>query len=118
MGQSSSTAEVEKEPAGLPVPARPAQRAGLFRRFWQWQFAGPLRRVDQDSRAFLACEGSQRADRKVVIILVTVAVALTIQRYAPLGAWVSGTVRFVAGLGADALVPLSTRIEQFASTAP
>ena len=117
MGQSSSTAEVEKEPAALPVPPRPSKATGLLQGFWQWQFAGPLRRVDQDSRAFLASDDSHRADRKVVIVLVTVAVALTVQRYAPLGAWVSGTIRFIAGLGADPLLPLSTRIEQFTSTA-
>jgi membrane protease YdiL (CAAX protease family) len=117
MGQSSSTAEVEKEAAALPVSAGPSKAVGPLQRFWQWQFAGPLYRVDQECRQFLASDASRRADRKVIIVLVTVAVCLTIQRYAPLGVWVSGAVRQAGSVGAaEALLPLSERLMHFAYT--
>jgi membrane protease YdiL (CAAX protease family) len=41
----------------------------------------PLRRVEQESRAFLASDASRRPDRKVIIILVVAALCLTLQRY-------------------------------------
>jgi membrane protease YdiL (CAAX protease family) len=41
----------------------------------------PLRRVEQESRAFLASDASRRPDRKVISILVVAALCLTLQRY-------------------------------------
>jgi membrane protease YdiL (CAAX protease family) len=44
-------------------------------------FREPLRRVEADSRAFLASDVGRRPDRKVIIILVTAALGLTVQRF-------------------------------------
>src|SRR5205085_2142988 len=53
------------------------------------------------------------ADRKVVIVLTSVAVCLTLQRYLPVGALVSRGLQFAAGLGAaDFLLPLSSEAER------
>ena len=41
----------------------------------------PLRRVEQESRAFLASNAGRRVDRKVIVILVVAALCLTVQRY-------------------------------------
>ena len=81
MGEVSSIAELEKEAAAVPVPATYRKPLDVLQRFWEWQFAGPLRQVDHESRKFLASDSSRRADRKVIIVLVTVAVCLTLQRY-------------------------------------
>src|SRR5438046_1160377 len=44
-------------------------------------FREPLRRVDADSRAFLASDAARRPDRKVITVLVTAALGLTVQRF-------------------------------------
>jgi membrane protease YdiL (CAAX protease family) len=41
----------------------------------------PLRRVDGESRAFLASEASRRADRKVILVLLTAALGLLVQHF-------------------------------------
>jgi membrane protease YdiL (CAAX protease family) len=41
----------------------------------------PLRRVDAESRAFLASEAGQRTDRKVVIVLLAVTLGLLVQHF-------------------------------------
>jgi uncharacterized protein len=52
--------------------------------FWrgarQW-FVEPLRRADEESRAYLASAAGRGVDSKVVAILLTTALALTIQRF-------------------------------------
>jgi membrane protease YdiL (CAAX protease family) len=54
------------------------RRLARFRREF---FAEPLRRVDQESRAYLASDASRHADLKVMVVLVTVALSLTLQAY-------------------------------------
>jgi membrane protease YdiL (CAAX protease family) len=48
---------------------------------WLNFFREPLRRVEAESRAFLATEAARRPDRKVILILVTVALSLTVQHF-------------------------------------
>jgi len=113
MEQGTGIAELDKEPAAVPVQAGHRRRLGPLGRFWQWQFAAPMRRVDQESREFLASNASHSADRKVVTVLVTVAVCLTLQRYMPVGDLLSRALQLAATLGgADVLLPLSTRVQQ------
>jgi membrane protease YdiL (CAAX protease family) len=49
----------------------------FFRRFVR----DPLRRVDAESRAFLASEASRRPDRKVILVLLTAALGLLVQHF-------------------------------------
>ena len=113
MEQGTGIAELDKEPAAVPVQAGHRRPLGPLGRFWQWQFAAPMRRVDQESRDFLASDASHSADRKVVTVLVTVAVCLTLQRYMPVGDLLSRALQLAAKLGgADVLLPLSTRVQQ------
>jgi hypothetical protein len=62
---------------------------------WKCFFTEPLRRVNDEARAYLASGASRRPDRKVIGVLVTVALCLTVQRYVGM---------------ADAFTPLATRI--------
>ena len=57
-----------------PSEKRPARR-------WIDFFREPLRRVEAESRAFLASDVGRRPDRKVIVVLVTVALGLTVQRF-------------------------------------
>src|SRR5438270_5862328 len=57
-----------------PSKKRPARR-------WLDFFREPLRRVEADSRAFLASDAARRPDRKVIVVLVSVALSLTVQRF-------------------------------------
>ena len=113
MEQGSSVADTQKEPAVVPVPARPWRPLAPLQHFWQQQFARPLRRVDQESKRFLASKASAEADRKVMIVLVTVAVTLTIQRFLPVGYVLARGLEFLAKLGGGSvLMPLSVRIDE------
>jgi membrane protease YdiL (CAAX protease family) len=69
----SDTATRPDDPA-CPPQKRPAGR-------WLDFFREPLRRVDAESRAFLASEAGRRPDRKVIVILVTAALCLVVQRF-------------------------------------
>jgi membrane protease YdiL (CAAX protease family) len=44
-------------------------------------FREPLRRADAESRAFLASEAARRPDGKVIVILLTAALCLTVQHF-------------------------------------
>lgn len=50
---------------------------------WRWLdfFREPLRRVEAESRAFLASEAARRPDRKVIVVLVTAVLCLVVQRF-------------------------------------
>jgi len=48
---------------------------------WLDFFREPLRRVEADSRAFLASDAARRPDRKVIVVLLTAALALTVQHF-------------------------------------
>jgi membrane protease YdiL (CAAX protease family) len=50
-------------------------------RSWIDFFREPLRRIETESRAFLASDAARRPDLKVIIILVSVALGLTVQRF-------------------------------------
>jgi uncharacterized protein len=65
-------------PARIEEP-RPA--SGRLTRWWQRTFVEPLRRVDHEMRAYLASDRSRRGDWKVMIVLVTAAVCLTLQNF-------------------------------------
>src|SRR5882672_6070389 len=58
---------------------QPEQRT-FWRGAWLW-FVEPLRRTDEESRAYLASPAGRGVDGKVVAILLTTAFALTIQRF-------------------------------------
>jgi len=55
--------------------------ADALRRFWNSFFVEPWQRIDRESRAFLAHEESRRIDWKVLCVLLTAAVVLTLQNY-------------------------------------
>ncbi len=55
--------------------------ADLLQRFWNYFFVEPWQRIDRENRAFLAREESRRVDGKVVWVLLTAAVVLTLQEY-------------------------------------
>jgi membrane protease YdiL (CAAX protease family) len=57
-----------------PPKKRPPRR-------WLDFFREPLRRVEAESRAFLLSDAARRPDRKVITILVTAALGLTVQRF-------------------------------------
>ncbi len=55
--------------------------ADVLRRFWNSFFVEPWQRIDRENRAFLAREESRRIDWKVIWVLLTAAVVLTLQEY-------------------------------------
>jgi membrane protease YdiL (CAAX protease family) len=57
------------------------REGSLFHRWWEQTFAEPLRRIDDECRAYLASDASRRPDWKVMIVMLTVAVSLTIQNF-------------------------------------
>jgi CAAX protease family protein len=70
-----------------------------LRRFWDHLVGEPWERIDREQRAFLARPESRKLDTKVVVVLLTAAVVLTLQNY--LGGdhgWIVGLLR-VLGLG-------------------
>ena len=48
---------------------------------WLDFFRIPLARVEADSRAYLATEAARRVDRKVIVVLLTAVLALTVQQF-------------------------------------
>jgi membrane protease YdiL (CAAX protease family) len=64
----------------LLSPPRDALPSRLGR-LWDRVLAEPLRRADEESRAYLASRVSRRPDGKVIGVLLTAAVALTLQRF-------------------------------------
>ncbi len=55
--------------------------ASLLGRWWEQTFGKPLRRIDDECRAFLASEASRKPDWKVMAVMLTAAVSLTIQNF-------------------------------------
>jgi membrane protease YdiL (CAAX protease family) len=53
----------------------------LLARLGERFFGETLRRIEQDTRTYLASEAARGPDWKIIIVTVTVAVCLTIQRY-------------------------------------
>jgi membrane protease YdiL (CAAX protease family) len=68
---------------------------------WPSFIIQPLRRVERESRAFLASDTSRRPDRKVIIILVAAALCLTLQRYVGKGDMNAPIGRSLKFLGFD-----------------
>ena len=117
MEQRTGTAEMEKEATAVPVEDDPSTPTGLLLRFWQWQFAGPLGRVDQEAQATMASEAGRAADRKVIIVLLTVALCLTTLRYIRMGDVLAQGLSLVATVtGSSNLTSWSERVEQAAHT--
>src|SRR5262249_47328971 len=73
---------------------RERQREGVFARCWRQLFGETIRQVERDARHYLATESSHEPDRKVIIILLTVAVSLTIQHYL----WIPAALEFAVKL--------------------
>ena len=61
----------------------------------------PLERVAKENRAFLASDVARRADRKVIILLITSALCLTLQRYVGKGDMNEPIGRLLRWLGCD-----------------
>src|SRR5437588_13030663 len=66
---------VESGPISPSAPRRPLIQ------FWQRIFAVPLRRIEEETQAYLASNQARRPDWKVMTVLVTVAICLTLQKY-------------------------------------
>jgi membrane protease YdiL (CAAX protease family) len=86
---SPTTTEREETASGTVRPVQP----------WQQFFREPLARANRESRAFLASPAGQRADRKVIAILVCAALCLTIQRYLGSGHAIEPLANFLSALG-------------------
>ncbi len=78
--------------------------ASALKRLWNYLIAEPWQRIDRENRAFLAGEKSRGVDGKVVLVLVTAAVVLTLQAYhASDPGWIVALLRGVGqGERADA----------------
>jgi membrane protease YdiL (CAAX protease family) len=76
--------QVEQVAGGTRPSTR---RPGRLQQWWQRVFAEPLRRIDQESRSYLASPASRGPDWKTVTVMVTAAVALTLQNY--FGKWMA-----------------------------
>jgi membrane protease YdiL (CAAX protease family) len=63
----------------------------------------PLRRVDAESRDFLASDAARRPDYKVFIVLLTVTLALTIQHFIGMEEGIEPVARLLRSLGMTAL---------------
>jgi membrane protease YdiL (CAAX protease family) len=68
---------------------------------WPPFIAQPVRRVENESRAFLASDTSRRPDSKVIIILIVAALCLTLQRYVAKGDMNEPIGRLLRLLGFD-----------------
>lgn len=71
--------------------------------FWQQTILEPLARIDRESRNFLASEAARQVDRKVIVVLVTTAVCLTLLRYLGSEDGANRVIRLFRGLGLDQL---------------
>ena len=60
----------------------PNPKADPLTRWWRGFVLAPLRRADEESRAYLASPAARGADAKALTVLVAAAVLLTLQRYA------------------------------------
>jgi membrane protease YdiL (CAAX protease family) len=69
-------------------------------RFWEQFIKEPLHRVEADTQRYLASPAGRGVDRKVLLVLVTTAVALTVQNYF-VTAGVERLVALLAGLGLE-----------------
>jgi membrane protease YdiL (CAAX protease family) len=79
----------------------------ICRRLWQW-FVEPLRRADEESRAYLMSNARRRGDGKVVAILITTAVTLTVQRFVGQDNGYYRAARLLEWLGFDHLAATFT----------
>jgi len=84
----------EREVGSALEPTRPPRDA--LTGFWHRVFGEPLQRVEQETRTFLDSKAGHRADWKVVIVLVTVAVCLTLQKYLSLTTMLSQALKLLA----------------------
>jgi len=57
------------------------EQVGWLRRWWQAFVVAPLRRAEEEQRAFLASPRSRDIDWCVLTVLITTALVLTFQRY-------------------------------------
>lgn len=98
--------------AGDRAPRSPIRRGiDFFRDFVR----EPLRRVDAESRAYLASEAGRRADRKVVAVLLTVTLGLTVQHFVAMQEGIDPTIGVLRGAG---LTGLATDLWEAMWTAP
>ncbi len=72
----------------------------FWRGAWGW-FVEPLRRANEESRTYLASPAGGGVDGKVVAILLTTALALTIQRFVGQDNGYSRAVHILEWLGCD-----------------
>jgi membrane protease YdiL (CAAX protease family) len=66
---------------------------------WLRFFRDPLRRVEAESRAYLATDEARRPDRKVIIVLFTVALGLTAQHFIGMENGIGTVGDWLEGLG-------------------
>jgi membrane protease YdiL (CAAX protease family) len=95
------------------APAPPAKERGPRR--WLDFFREPLRRVDAESRAFLASDAGRRVDRKVIIVLVAAALCLTAQRFVAMEEGIPAATALLNRLG---LTDLADRFHEAMWLAP
>jgi uncharacterized protein len=91
-------------------PAPDPKAAGPLTRWWRGFVLAPLRRANEESRAYLASPASRRADAKALTVLVAAAVVLTVQRYACMTDELNQTFDLLTRLG---LGPLADRARAY-----
>ncbi len=81
----------------------PDPKPGPLTRWWRGFVLAPLRRADEESRAYLASPAARGADAKALTILVAAAFVLTLQRYACMTDELNQTFDLLTRLGLGAL---------------
>jgi membrane protease YdiL (CAAX protease family) len=89
----------------LDLEPRSARR-GRLALWWRGFFLAPLRQADAEARAFLTSAAGRRADRKVLTVLLTAALLLTVQHYFCLTDELPASARLLRKLGLGALAGL------------
>jgi membrane protease YdiL (CAAX protease family) len=104
------------QPAG-PIETTPRDAGGLLARFWERTIARPLRSIEQETRDFQASDAARGPDWKVMTVLVTVAVCLTLQRYTVGAGGPDRVAGWLVAVGLDDLAARFTQAVFFAEDA-
>jgi membrane protease YdiL (CAAX protease family) len=117
MEHGRSLEALEVGPAAEPAPPTSRPLGEALAHFWQRVFGAPLQHVEQETRHYLASQASRGPDWKVMIVLVTVAVCLTLQKYMPVATLLAQALKLLALFAPlEALSRWQAALEQAATT--
>jgi membrane protease YdiL (CAAX protease family) len=83
-----------------------------LQRLWNYLLLEPLRRIDAEQREFMSREKSRRADVKIIAVMLTAGLVLTLQAYFAGGNTVSRVADLLHSLGQT---ELAQNLSSFAS---